>query len=144
MFSLRHFLTAAGISTAVCTTVLLFPRCENPRELVLGDWKGANVPIQAEVSENTVQWSTPGARGKFTYTWEQEKKSPYRVRFRRGQTEIGADVSFDGDDTVLVEPIVFDELPPLLQQHLRSRNKSLGRPETEIRLVFRRLKPKKK
>jgi len=144
MFSLRHFLTAAGISTAVCTTVLLFPRCENPRELVLGDWKGVNIPIQAEVSEDTVQWSAPGARGKFTYTWEQEEESPYRVRFRRRQTEVEVDISFDGDDTVLVEPIVFEKLPPSLQEHLRSRNKSLGRPETEIRLAFRRLKLKKK
>lgn len=144
MFSLRHFLTAAGIGTAVCATILLFPRCENPRELAPGDWKGANIPLQAEVSADTVQWSAPGSRGKFTYTWEQEKESPYRVRFRRGRTEIEANISFDGDDTVLVEPIVFEKLPPLMQQHLRDRNKSLGRPETEIRLVFRRLKPKKK
>lgn len=144
MFSLKHFLLAAGVSTAICATVLFFPRCENPRELALGDWKGANTPLMAEVTEDSVQWSAPGARGRFSYTWEQDRKSPYRVSFRRGQTVVKVDVCFDGDDMVLVEPLVFEKLPAVLQQHLRSRNKLLGRPETEIKLSFRRVKPKKK
>lgn len=139
MFSIRHFLIATGISGAVCGTVMLFSRCENPRELALGDWKGSNTPLLAEVTEDTVSWSAPGARGRFSYTWQQEEKSPYRVNFRRGQTVVEADICFDGKNTVIVEPRVFQQLPPMLQEHLRSRNKTLGRPEEELKLIFRRL-----
>lgn len=116
---------------------------EDPRRLAIGEWMEQSSHLRAEVTEDTIAWRGFNRRGNLTYTWLQTNKEPYRVAIRRGEQLIEADVTFDGDDVALLEPDVFDKLPPTARRYIRERNHARQAPEEEIRLIFRRVKEKK-
>ncbi len=137
---LRNFFIASGISALVCTIIFIPQWYEDPRQLALGEWK-ENSPrgMQAEVTDTGIQWRGYGRRGKLSYEWLQTEDEPYRVSIRRGQTCIEANVTFNGDDEVILEPDIFDKLPELARTYIRDRNKRHKRPENELIFCFRRV-----
>lgn len=143
------FMLKAPIKGFVCSiigvicAIVLPDWFENPIKLAPGEWKGSSGNMQAEVTEELVSWSAGGHRGKFTYTWVQTDSEPYRVSFRRGNREFEADIEFNGRDEAVVRPLVFEQLPELAREYIRSRNKAMNRPEDELVFVFRRVRAKK-
>lgn len=115
---------------------------EDPIALALGRWQAVPSGMRAEVDEERVRWQVGGHYGRFAYEWVQTRDEPYRVIFRRGEQVFEADVIFDGEDEVVVLPLVFDELPPMAREYIASQNKARNRPEKELRFVFRREKEK--
>ena len=116
---------------------LLLPR-ENPRELALGEWKEATSRLRVEVGPENAAWRGMG-HGSVKYEWLQTEKAPYRLRFvYRGET-IEAKLRFDGKDTAIFEPEVWEKLPALAQEQLRELNRRHNRPATEFRLLFKRV-----
>lgn len=139
----RNFFIALGISSAICAAIFIPDWGEDPRKLAPGEWKEASPRgMGAEVDETTIKWQGYGRHGKFTYEWLQTEKEPYRVRIRKGQTIVDADVTFNGKDEAVLAPDVFDKLPDIARSYIRDLNKRNNRPETEIVLVFRRVEPK--
>ncbi len=141
MFSLRHILAAIAAIGVLCV-VFIPDWFENPRELAIGEWLGVPNKMQGEVDATQVRWQVGGHRGKFSYTWVQTEQEPYRVQFRRGDRVFEADVEFRGRDEAVVYPLIFEQLPELAQEYIRSRNKAKNRPENEMIFVFRRAKKK--
>lgn len=140
---LRHFLIAVGISSAICSLIFLPDWGEDPRELAIGEWKEAKPRgTTAQVDATHIRWQGYGHRGKLTYEWLQTDEEPYRVRIRKGQTSVDANVTFDGEDEAILEPDIFDKLPDIARSYIREHNKRNKRPETEIILKFRRTEPK--
>lgn len=129
----------AGCVGLLCA-VLIPDWFEDPVELAKGEWIGYPQKVRAEVDAQQVRWSVGGHRGKFAYTWVQTDSEPYRVRFSRGGESFEADVIFDGDDEAVLLPLVFDKLPDIAREHIRSTNKARNRPEDELRFLFRRVK----
>ncbi|MBQ3218522.1 MAG: hypothetical protein IJB33_06585 [Akkermansia sp.] len=115
---------------------------EDPVKLAPGEWKGTPNGMLGEVDESQVRWSVGGHRGRFVYNWVQTENEPYRVQFRRGNRVFEAEVEFNGRDEAVVHPLIFDELPELAQDYIRSRNKAMNRPENEMIFVFHRIKRK--
>lgn len=141
MFSMRHILSAIAAIGVLCV-VFIPDWFENPQELAIGEWLGVPNKMQGEVDATQVRWQVGGHRGKFSYTWVQTEQEPYRVQFRRGDRVFEADVEFNGRDEVVVHPLIFEQLPELAQEYIRSRNKAKNRPENEMIFVFRRAKKK--
>lgn len=140
---LRNFLIAIGISSAICAAVFIPDWGEDPREIAIGEWKEAGPRgMRAEVNEVGIRWQGYGRHGKLTYEWLQTEEEPYRVRIRKGQTIVDANVTFNGKDEAVLEPEIFDKLPDIARSYIRDLNKRNKRPETEIVLVFRRVEPK--
>ena len=116
---------------------LLLPG-EDPRELALGEWKEATIRLRVEVGPESAAWRGMG-HGSVKYKWLQTEKAPYRLRFvYRGET-IEADLRFDGKNTAILEPEVWEKLPALAQEQLRELNRRHNRPATEFRLLFKRV-----
>lgn len=111
----------------------------DPRQLALGEWREAAGRLSVEVAPETASWRGMG-RGKIAYNWLQTDKEPYRVHFVYHGQDIEANVSFDGKDTAILEPEVWDMIPSVAQQQIKDVNRSRNRPERELRLVFRRIK----
>ncbi|MBQ1960754.1 MAG: hypothetical protein II349_04450 [Akkermansia sp.] len=140
---LRNFLIALGISSAICATIFIPDWGEDPQQLAIGEWKEASPRgMMAEVSDTTIQWQGYGRHGKLTYEWVQTENEPYRVRIKKGQNLIEANVTFNGKDEATLEPEIFDKLPDIARSYIRDLNKRNNRPETEIVLVFRRVEAK--
>lgn len=124
------------------SAILIYLAChgkEDPALLALGDWKGEELKLQAEVTETHVAWSGYGERGKFSYRWIQTEKEPYRIEFKRGDKTIEADVEFDGKDKAILTPRLEGGVPSFIRQYNRSR----GRAEDDLSLTFRRQTAKK-
>ena len=115
---------------------LLGPK-ENPRELVLGEWKEVSSRLRVEVEPERAAWRGMG-HGSVKYEWLQTEKSPYRLRFVYQGDTIEANLFFDGENTAVFEPEVWDKMPTVAQEHLRRLNRRHNRPDTEFRLIFRR------
>ena len=135
MVQLRYILPAAALPAAGLWW-LLSPG-EDPRALAQGEWKQATGRLRVTVEPEHAAWRGMG-HGSVKYEWLQTEKPPYRLRFvYRGET-IEADLSFDGKNTAILEPDVWQKLPPLAQQQLSDLNRRHNRPATELRLIFRR------
>lgn len=141
MLSMRYVLSALAAIGLLCV-VFIPDWFENPQELAIGEWLGVPNRMQGEVDAEQVRWQVGGHRGKFSYTWVQTEREPYRVQFRRGDKVFEADVEFNGRDEAVVYPLIFDQLPELAQDYIRSRNKALDCPENEMIFHFRRAKEK--
>ncbi|MBQ2379994.1 MAG: hypothetical protein II295_06340 [Akkermansia sp.] len=139
MLSLRNI--GIVLASVVLLSVIFIPDWfEDPVKLAIGEWKGEPNGIQGEVSEQQVYWQVGGRRGRFSYTWVQTEKEPYRVRFARGENVFEADVEFNGRNEAVLQPLVFEQLPELAQEFIRKKNKARNRPENELIFVFRRVK----
>ncbi len=134
---LRWWLVATAVSMLITGLCMLFRSTENPRELALGEWREQSARVRVEVLPAEARWRGAG-HGTLRYEWLQTNESPYRVRLEsRGKT-VEADVSFVGDDRMLVEPDIWDLLPTSAQKMLGDINRQHGRPEREFRLLLRR------
>lgn len=111
---------------------------EDPRELALGEWKESTGRIHVEVMPGTAVWRGMG-HGKLTYEWVQADKEPYRLLLHYHHDTYEATLRFDGRNTAILEPNVWEKMPTTAQKELSRFNRSHSRPEREIRLVFRRL-----
>ena len=141
MISHRSILVLLLIVGGLCA--LFIPDWfEDPVKFAPGNWQATPSGMRAEVDEEQVRWQVGGHYGRFAYQWVQTREEPYRVIFRRGEQVFEADVIFDGEDEVVVLPLVFDELPPMAREYIASQNKARNRPEKELRVVFRREKEK--
>lgn len=112
---------------------------EDPRELILGNWAeegrhGGN----AEVTNAVIRWQLGGHRGSTPYEWVQTDKEPYTLQLTYRHETVLVDITFDGNDTAIADPRVWDKLPADAQQWVKERNKALNRPAQEIRFRFRR------
>lgn len=141
MLNLRYWLIGAAGIGLLCA-MFIPDWFENPVELAKGEWLGSPQKIRAEVDEQRVSWSVGGHRGKFAYTWVQTDTEPYRVQFSRGEERFQADVIFESEDEVVLQPLIFEKLPELAREHIRRTNKARNRPEEELRFLFRRVKEK--
>ncbi len=140
--SLKNCIIYCLLAVSLLCAVFIPDWFEDPVKLALGEWKGTPNGMQAEVDDSHVRWQVGGHRGRFGYSWVQTENEPYRVQFRRGERVFAADVEFNGSDEAVVHPLIFDELPELAQDYIRSRNKAMNRPEKEMIFVFRRVKEK--
>ena len=111
----------------------------DPRQMVLGDWREVSSKIRVEVGESQAAWRGAG-RGALRYEWLQAENEPYRVRITHGRREVEANLTFSGDDEFILEPEIWEQLPPDAQSMLREINRRNGRQEREFRLLFRRNK----
>ena len=110
---------------------------EKPQELALGEWKDSTGRLRVEVEPGKATWR--GAhRGSLRYVWVQADKSPYKLSLSYQGGEIEADLVFDGKNTAILMPDVWDKLPPAAQKELSNSNRRHGRPEREFRIIFRR------
>lgn len=135
----------------ICITIILavggglwwlFSGNEDPRELALGEWQESTSRLKVEVTPEKAAWRGMG-HGSTAYTWLNADKPPYRVSFTYQGKTIEAHLTFDGRDTAIFEPLVWEHLPAMAQQHLRELNRRHNRPDTEVRLLFRRIVDKK-
>ncbi len=111
----------------------------NPRQAVLGDWRETSSKIRVEVEEGRAAWRGAG-RGSVRYEWLQTADEPYRVRITHGRWEVEANLTFSGDDEFVLEPEIWEQLPPDAQSMLGEINRRNGRSEREFRFLFRRNK----
>ena len=133
----RSILIIALIALACAGVLLLLSGRDDPRELLLGEWKEASTRLYADVEPERV--SVRGlARGAITYEWLETEKEPYRLRFTYRHQSYEALVSFSGRDTAIIEPQIWDMLPASARRQLREINRRHQRPEEEFRLLFRR------
>lgn len=140
---MRRLICILLILSLLLGVIILPDWFEDPRRLALGEWMEQGSHLRAEVTEDSIAWRGFNSRGKLTYTWLQTNKEPYRVAIRRGEQLVEADVTFDGEDVAILEPDIFDKLPPTARRYIRERNRARQNPEEEIRLIFRRVKEKK-
>ena len=113
---------------------------EDPRELAQGSWEDRANHILLEVDATRVEWRVAGHHGKLPYEWLQTDSEPYRAKVTRDGQDYEADITFKGADTAIANFLVFEQLPSEAQRAIREMNKAAGRPEREIRFVFRRRK----
>lgn len=114
---------------------------EDPRELAPGEWHDRANGLHLEVDAARIRWQAGGYSGKIPYEWIQAEDEPYRAQITfRGQT-YRADISFNGRDEAVADLLVFDQLPQEAQSFIREKNRAFNRPEKEITLHFRRVKP---
>lgn len=140
---LRNFFIAAGISSAICAAIFIPDWWEDPREIAIGEWKEVGRrSLAAEVDASGISWRGYGRHGKLTYEWLQTEEEPYRVRIRKEQTIVDANITFNGKDEAILEPEIYDKLPDIARSYIRSQNKRNKRPEKEIIFMFRRVEPK--
>lgn len=119
------FILSAILLSALFTLVFVQSQKEDPVQLALGSWgsQQKRLSFQAEVTEERITWSGLFGRGTCTYTWLQTEKEPYLLEFRRGEELTKAKVSFDGSDTAILEPEIFDKLPKLSKNRFANKIK---------------------
>lgn len=114
----------------------------DPREVLLGDWREASSRVHVEVTPESATAHGIGRRATVKYEWVQTEREPYMLRFRYHGEALEAFVYIQDKDTVLVEPQIWEQLPELARQHIRQVNRQHGRPEQELRFLFRRREAK--
>lgn len=128
----------------ICSMALLLPGCfKNPRELVLGEWQEFHKLGYVEMTDSTARWRGGNYKATFQYSWVQDADEPYTIELSRNGESWLADITFESDDTADVNLRVFDKLPPEAQDYIRQKNRARNRPETELRMQFRRVQPEK-
>lgn len=135
--TLRWYYIPAAALLAGGLWWLLSPKAD-PRELALGEWKEVSSSLRVEVEPERVVWRGMG-RGKAKYEWLQTEKEPYRLRFVYQGDTIEANITFDGRNTAIFEPEIWEKLPAEAQKHLSEINRHHNRPATEFRLLFKRV-----
>ena len=110
---------------------------------MLGEWQEVNKLGYVEVTDSTARWRGGNYKASFLYTWTQDADEPYTVEVSRNGEKWQADITFDSDNEADVNLHVFDKLPPEAQDFIRQKNKARNRPETELRMRFRRVLPEK-
>lgn len=133
---LRWYSIPAAAALAGGLWWLLHPG-ENPRELALGEWKEATSRLRVEVEPQRAAWRGMG-HGSAKYEWLQTDKPPYRLRFVYRGESIEANLTFDGKNTAIFEPEIWEKLPAMAQKQLSEFNRRHNRPAGEFRLIFRR------
>ncbi len=132
------------LCSVIGSLALLLPGCfKNPRELVLGEWQEAGKLGYVEVTDSTARWRGSNYKATFQYTWVQDSDEPYTLEVSRNGEKWKTDLIFESDDVADVYFLMFDKLPPEAQDFIRQKNRARNRPETELRLRFRRIKPEK-
>lgn len=112
----------------------------DPRQLALGEWQ--EVSSRSFVDVSPTQATARGMlSGSVNYEWEQTEKEPYLVRFTYRHDVFTARVSFPDADNAVVEPDVWNKMSADKQRLVREANLRRNRPETEVRLLFKRVKP---
>ena len=123
---------------------LMLPGCfRDPRQLVLGESKEAGNLGYVEVSDSTARWRGSNYKGKFRYSWVQTDSEPYTIEVSRNQDKWLVGVTFEDDDHAEVNLYIMDKLPDEAQDFIRQRNRARNRPDDELKLRFRRIKPEK-
>ena len=141
MFARLYIYIVAAIAVG-CGLWWLFSGHEDPRELALGEWQESTSRLKVEITPEKAAWRGMG-HGTTKYTWLNADTPPYRVSFTYQGKTVEALVTFDGSNTAIFEPQVWEHLPALAQQHLRDLNRRHNRPEKEFRVIFRRVIDKK-
>lgn len=140
-------LIAAGLAAAALITgaVLWLLPGEDPRALAPGHWQEAGRILRAQVgADGHIRWQFGGREGKLQYEWEDTEHEPYRLTLIRGERRISALLTFEDDDTAILEPDILSELSPRQRRELAQMNRANRRPEHEIRFLFRRLREPEK
>lgn len=134
----RWHIFAAAAALAACGIWWLLCGEKDPRQLALGEWQEASSRLRVEVQPGLATYRGMG-HGKLRYEWLQADKKPYRLCFTyRGDTYETL-LTFDGDNTAILDLQVWDKLDSAAKQQLRDQNRRRNRPEKELRLVFRRV-----
>lgn len=132
------------ICSVAASIALMLPGCfKNPRELAQGNWQECNKLGYVDVTDSTAYWRGSSQKATFQYTWVQDNREPYTVEITRKGESYLADVTFETDDLANVNFRIIDKLPPEAQDFIRQKNRARNRPENELRLRFRRIKPEK-
>lgn len=116
---------------------------KDPRQLVLGEWQETGKLGYVEVTDATARWRGSHAQRTFHYSWVQTDSEPYTIEISRNQDKWLVGVSFEDDDLAEVTFYIMDKLPPEAQDFIRQRNRAKKRPDDELKLRFRRVKPEK-
>lgn len=133
----RWWLIASVVSAlTVGVCVLLWPK-EDPRELVLGEWREQSMRVRVEVLPGAAKWRGMG-HGTLRYEWLQTENSPYRALLKRRDRSVQVNVRFVDRDSMIVEPDIWEMLPENAREMLSDINLRHGRPEKEFRLLLRR------
>lgn len=136
---LRYTL-AALLAAGLACAMLIFLRGEDPRKKILGSWQEGNRSFYLDANESTLHWSKGTRNGTLPYSWVQTEHEPYTLQVQYRHESILVDITFDGDNTALASPRIWEKLPDYAQQWIRSRNRAAGRPEKEFTVLFRRTK----
>ena len=129
---------------AVACGILLPDWFEDPRKKILGDWQEGKRSFYVSVDEQYIRWSRGTKSSNIPYKWLQTDKEPYTLQLEYNHEQIAVDLTFDGDDTAVAEPRIWEKLPDYAQEWIRTRNRAAGRPEKEFAILFRREQPKKR
>lgn len=127
------------VLSIICGLIFIPDWFEDPRELAPGDWKDSGRTGTLEVTDSSIILHGFGHRGTISYQWLQTESEPYTMQIVYGGHRLDAHITFDGPNTVIAELDIMDKLPAEAAKTLRSKNRSLGRPENEFRLVFFRM-----
>lgn len=131
------------LSVLAALALLLPGWFKDPRKLALGEWQEHNKLGYVEVTDSTARWRGSNHKGTYQYNWIQYESDPYSIEITRNGEKWLASVTFADDDHALVNFHVMDRLPAEAQSFIREKNKARNRPEDEILLRFRRVKPEK-
>lgn len=148
---LRYAMTHARLTLGIvlltvigCLALMLPGWFEDPRQLVLGEWKESGNLGYVEVDASTARWRGSNYRGTFQYTWVQTESEPYTAEVsRNGKEKWLVGITFEDEDHAVVDFYIMDKLPPEAQNFIRSKNRARNRPEDELKLHFRRVKAEK-
>ena len=113
---------------------------EDPTQKILGTWKDA-APRSAlfiEADRAQLQWRSGTRHGKMPYTWLQTEHEPYTLQFTYHHEDYVVDVIFNGNDEAVALPRIWDKLPEEARRWVKEKNRAAGRPEKELRFLFRR------
>lgn len=140
---LRVGLLALLLVAAACG-IFLPDWFEDPRKKILGNWQEGKRSFYVSVDERYIRWSRGTKSSNIPYKWLQTDKEPYTLQLEYSHEQIVVDLTFDGDDTAVAEPRIWDKLPDYAQEWIRARNRAADRPEKEFAILFRREQEKEK
>ena len=143
MTRIRLILLLFLISLLSCAALLLPGWFKNPRELVQGEWQEYNKLGYVEVTDCTARSRGGNYRATFQYSWLQDESEPYSIEISRNQEKYLVSLSFESDDLAVVDFHIMEKLPPEAREFIRQKNKARNRPEDELKMRFKRVKPEK-
>ena len=139
----RLLLLLILLTLITCAALLAPGWFKNPRELVKGEWQEYNKLGYVEVTDSSARWQGSGHKGTYQYAWLKDDSEPYSLEVSRNGQKWLVSLSFEDDDNAVVDFHIIDQLPAEAQDFIRQKNRARNRPENELQLRFRRVKPGK-
>lgn len=143
MTRIRLILLLILLSLISCAALWLPGWFKNPRELVQGEWQEYNKLGYVDVTDCTARWRSGKHRASFQYAWLQDEREPYSIEISRNEEKYLVSLTFESDDLAVVDFHIMEKLPPEAREFIRQKNKARNRPEDELKMRFKRVKPEK-